>query len=96
MTRFYAHTGFKKNIEEPNGIDIDGHLTVLKALAGETKNDNKTQCIILEHILPTTVEYIDWVTYLPRGAMVPSSVLVEGHLTSGGRTNFGLASLEIH
>ena len=61
MTRFYAHTGFRKNIEEPNGIDIDGHLTVLKALAAETTNDNKTQCIILEHILPTTVEYIDWV-----------------------------------
>jgi len=59
MTRFFSETSFKKNIEEPNGIDISGHLTVLQALAAQTKNDSHCQCIILEHILPTTVEYIE-------------------------------------
>jgi len=46
-----------KNIEK--GIDIEGHLLVLKELAGETANTTKAHSIILQHVLPTTVEYID-------------------------------------
>ncbi|MCR8852712.1 NAD(P)-dependent oxidoreductase [Lysinibacillus fusiformis] len=49
------------NLEEPNGIDIDGHLNVLAALVEETSNPDNTRSIILQHILPTTIEYIDLV-----------------------------------
>ncbi len=45
------------NIER--GIDMTGHLKVLKELTQETVNGNNTHSIILQHILPTTVEYID-------------------------------------
>jgi S-adenosylhomocysteine hydrolase len=45
------------NIE--SGIDIHGHLRVLRALAEETKNEDDTHCVILQHIIPTTIEYID-------------------------------------
>jgi adenosylhomocysteinase len=46
-----------KNIED--GIDMSGHLWVLKELTEETKNEDNTHSVILQHILPTTVEYID-------------------------------------
>jgi len=46
-----------QNIE--NGIDISGHLLVLDELVKETTNIDDTHSVILEHILPTTVEYID-------------------------------------
>ncbi|WP_316189931.1 NAD(P)-dependent oxidoreductase [Bradyrhizobium sp. SZCCHNS1054] len=49
------------NIEKPRGIDIEGHLSVLRSLVGETKNPDNTHSVILQHILPTTVEYIDLV-----------------------------------
>jgi len=39
--------------------DISGRLKVLQALTEETNNPNNTHSIILQHILPTTVEYID-------------------------------------
>jgi len=48
-----------KNLEAPRGISIDGHLLVLADLVKETKNLDGTHSIILQHILPTTVEYID-------------------------------------
>lgn len=48
-----------KNIEEAAGIDIEGHLSVLAELASETINADNTHAIILQHILPTTVEYIN-------------------------------------
>jgi len=50
-----------KNIEHERGIDISGHLLVLRELAAETKNPDNTHSIILQHILPTTVEYIELV-----------------------------------
>lgn len=40
-------------------IDPTGSLKVLKQLTAETKNPDNTRSIILQHILPTTVEYID-------------------------------------
>ena len=40
-------------------MDITGQLKVLKELAGETQNTDGTHSIILQHILPTTVEFID-------------------------------------
>src|ERR1017187_6290264 len=40
-------------------VDITGQLKVLKELAGETTNTDGTHSIILQHILPTTVEFID-------------------------------------
>src|SRR5580704_9667580 len=40
-------------------IDITGQLKVLKELAGETSNTDGTHSIVLQHILPTTVEFID-------------------------------------
>jgi len=46
-----------KNIE--SGIDIEGHLLVLKELVGETKNPDNTHSVILQHLLPTIVEYVD-------------------------------------
>jgi S-adenosylhomocysteine hydrolase len=42
-------------------IDITGQLRVLKELASETTNTDATHSIILQHILPTTVEFIDGV-----------------------------------
>jgi adenosylhomocysteinase len=47
------------NIQAPGGVDISGHLTVLQSLVLETTNPDNTHSVILEHILPTTVEYID-------------------------------------
>lgn len=47
------------NIEEKDGIDLEGNLKVLDELVTETKNPDNTHSIILQHILPTTVEYID-------------------------------------
>ena len=47
------------NIE--SGIDIHGHLKVLRHLTKEAKNEDGTRCVLLQHILPTTVEYIDLV-----------------------------------
>jgi adenosylhomocysteinase len=46
-----------RNIE--HGIDLDGHLLVLKHLADETTNGSNAHSIILQHILPTTVEYVE-------------------------------------
>ena len=46
-----------KNIE--CRIDITGHLKVLREFAEETQNADNTHSIILQHILPTTVEYIE-------------------------------------
>jgi adenosylhomocysteinase len=40
-------------------IDISGQLKVLKDLVSETANPDGTHCIILQHILPTTVEFIE-------------------------------------
>jgi adenosylhomocysteinase len=40
-------------------IDITGQLKVLKELAAETTNADNTHSIVLQHILPTTVEFID-------------------------------------
>ena len=40
-------------------VDITGQLKVLKELAGETSNTDGTHSIVLQHILPTTVEFID-------------------------------------
>jgi adenosylhomocysteinase len=47
------------NIE--SGIDIQGHLLVLKELVSETTNPTNTHSVILQHVLPTIVEYIDLV-----------------------------------
>ncbi len=44
---------------KPAGIDISGHLTVLESLVSETQNVDGTHAVILQHILPTTVEYLD-------------------------------------
>ena len=46
-----------KNVE--SGIDIEGHLLVLKELISETTNPDNTHCVILQHLIPTTVEYIE-------------------------------------
>lgn len=40
-------------------IDITGKMKVLRKLAKETKNPDGTHSIILQHILPTTIEYVD-------------------------------------
>jgi adenosylhomocysteinase len=40
-------------------IDPTGSLKVLQQLRNETTNPDRTHSIILQHILPTTVEYID-------------------------------------
>lgn len=40
-------------------IDISGQLRVLEELTGETKNPDGIHSIILQHILPTTVEFIE-------------------------------------
>ena len=40
-------------------IDISGKMKVLKDLADKTKNPENVHSIILQHILPTTVEYIE-------------------------------------
>jgi adenosylhomocysteinase len=40
-------------------IDPAGSLKVLRQLRSETENPDGTHAIILQHILPTTVEYID-------------------------------------
>jgi S-adenosylhomocysteine hydrolase len=45
--------------EKLAGIDFDGHLTVLASLIGETQNVDGTHAVILQHIIPTTVEYIE-------------------------------------
>ncbi|MDY8116741.1 NAD(P)-dependent oxidoreductase [Paenibacillus polymyxa] len=47
------------NIEQANGINMEGHLLVLDALVKETNNPDNTRSVILQHILPTTVEYIE-------------------------------------
>jgi adenosylhomocysteinase len=44
---------------EVSSIDISGQLRVLKELTEETKNTDGTHSIILQHILPTTVEFIE-------------------------------------
>ncbi len=41
--------------------DLDGHLKVLQKLTSETRNPDNTHSIILQHILPTTVEFIEQV-----------------------------------
>lgn len=45
------------NIE--SGIDIRGHLKVLRSLTKQTQNKDGTHCVLLQHIIPTTIEYID-------------------------------------
>ena len=40
-------------------IDISGQLKVLKELTAETRNPDGTHSIMLQHILPTTVEFIE-------------------------------------
>lgn len=40
-------------------VDISGQLKVLKEFTAETQNQDNTHSIILQHILPTTVEYIE-------------------------------------
>ena len=40
-------------------IDITGKMKVLRKLAEETSNPDNTHSIILQHILPTTIEYVD-------------------------------------
>lgn len=40
-------------------IDISGRLKVLRELAAATTNPDGTRAIILQHLLPTTIEYID-------------------------------------
>jgi len=47
----------QKNIE--SGIDIEGHLLVLKQLTEETTNPTNAHSIILQHIRSTTIEYVD-------------------------------------
>lgn len=42
-------------------IDITGQMKVLRELTKETSNIDNTHSIILQHILPTTIEYIDLV-----------------------------------
>lgn len=49
----------RKKKFQKRSIDISGQLKVLKELTSETKNPDGTHSIILQHILPTTVEYID-------------------------------------
>ncbi len=41
-------------------FDPDGDLSVLKSLAAETPPDG-THCVILQHVLPTTVAYVEQV-----------------------------------
>lgn len=58
------HPTFAANLEHgldflERSVDITGQLKVLKELTGETKNPDGTRSIILQHILPTTVEFID-------------------------------------
>jgi adenosylhomocysteinase len=55
-------------------IDPSGSLKVLKQLAAETQNPDKTRAIILQHILPTTVEYIELVNSVYPVALVISIV----------------------
>jgi S-adenosylhomocysteine hydrolase len=57
-------TGLIANIDQgldfvDRSIDITGQLKVLKELTTETSNADGTHSIILQHILPTTVEFID-------------------------------------
>lgn len=40
-------------------IDISGNMKVLRKLAEDTKNPDGTRAILLQHILPTTIEYVD-------------------------------------
>jgi adenosylhomocysteinase len=42
-------------------VDITGQLKVLRELVSETTNADQTHSVILQHILPTTVEFIDQV-----------------------------------
>lgn len=48
---------YLQNIDD--GIDMSGQLKVLAALTAETQNPNNVHSVILQHILPTTVEFID-------------------------------------
>ena len=55
---------FVSNIEHgfdfvERSVEITGQLKVLKELANETNNEDGTHSIILQHTLPTTVEFID-------------------------------------
>ena len=55
---------FVENIEQgtdfqTKSVDITGQLKVLKELTAETTNGDGTHSIILQHILPTTVEFIE-------------------------------------
>ncbi|MFZ1246811.1 MAG: hypothetical protein WAR41_17245, partial [Azonexus sp.] len=42
-------------------IDPTGELRVLRELTAETKNPDNTHSIILQHVLATTIGYIDLV-----------------------------------
>lgn len=45
-------------------IDPNGSLMVLKQFAAATANPNNTQSIILQHILPRMIEYVDLVNFV--------------------------------
>lgn len=55
-------------------IDPSGSLKVLKELTGSTQSPDKTRAIILQHILPTTVEYIELVNLVYPVELVVSIV----------------------
>jgi S-adenosylhomocysteine hydrolase len=40
-------------------VDIEGKMKVLRKLASATVNADGTRSILLQHILPTTIEYVD-------------------------------------
>lgn len=42
-----------------SSIDISGKMKVLKDLADKTNNPDNVHSIILQHVLPTTIEYIE-------------------------------------
>ncbi|MFS4482928.1 hypothetical protein ACKGJY_07905 [Hyunsoonleella sp. 2307UL5-6] len=57
---FFAESNIEKGVDFGiKKIDIEGKMKVLKQLADKTENPDQTHSIILQHILPTTIEYID-------------------------------------
>lgn len=55
---FNANIEFGTSIGK-RSVDITGKMKVLRELAKNTTNPDGTHSIILQHILPTTIEYVD-------------------------------------
>lgn len=40
-------------------IELTGQLKVLNSLAKSSQNPDKTRCVLIQHVLPTTIEYVE-------------------------------------